>query len=93
MKTNNVNETLLILAKELIENVTEPITMDENLKNIGFNSLIFVKLVVSIAVLKGKLPRTQNKRSFLESHFLILDIGVVIHNPWPQIPSLFFFCG
>ena len=48
MKTNNVNETLLILAKELIENVTEPITMDENLKNIGFNSLIFVKLVVSI---------------------------------------------
>ena len=48
MKTNNVNETLLILAKELIENVTERITMDENLKNIGFNSLIFVKLVVSI---------------------------------------------
>ena len=48
MKTNNVNETLLILAEELIENVTEPITMDENLKNIGFNSLIFVKLVVSI---------------------------------------------
>ena len=48
MKTNTVNETLLILAKELIENVTEPITMDENLKNIGFNSLIFVKLVVSI---------------------------------------------
>lgn len=48
MKTNNVNETLLILAEELIENVTEPITMDENLENIGFNSLIFVKLVVSI---------------------------------------------
>lgn len=48
MKTNNINETLLILVKELIENVTEPITMDENLENIGFNSLIFVKLVVTI---------------------------------------------
>ncbi len=64
MKTNNVNETLLILAKELIENVTEPITMDENLKNIGFNSLIFVKLVVSIE---------QNKRmNGIKEHILHL---------------------
>ena len=44
-------------------------------------------------VLKGKLPTVQNKCSALEFLFLFLDLRVVIHNPWLQIPPLFFFCG
>jgi hypothetical protein len=45
------------------------------------------------AVLKGKLPTAQNKCSALKFLFLFLDLGVVIHNPWLQIPPLLFFCG
>ena len=45
------------------------------------------------SVLKGKLPTVQNKCSVLKFLFLFLDLGVVIHNPWLQIPPLFFFCG
>ena len=53
----------------------------------------FVKGMESAPVLKGKLPTAQNKCSVLKFLFLFLDLGVVIHNPWLQIPPLFFFCG
>ncbi len=48
---------------------------------------------IVFTVLKGKLPTVQNKCSVLKFLFLFLDLGVVIHNPWLQIPPLLFFCG
>lgn len=52
-----------------------------------------VKDAEHATVLKGKLPTAQNKCSVLKFLFLFLDLGVVIHNPWLQIPPLLFFCG
>lgn len=52
-----------------------------------------INLIYDQTVLKGKLPTTQNKCSVLKFLFLFLDLGVVIHNPWLQIPPLLFFCG
>ena len=46
MNTNNIDETVLALVKELTGDDTKSITMDENLSNVGFNSLVFIKMVV-----------------------------------------------
>ena len=54
---------------------------------------MIVKDMIRDEVLKGKLPTAQNKYSVLKFLFLFLDLGVVIHNPWLQIPPLLFFCG
>lgn len=48
MKTHDIDKILLNLAEELIEDVTEPITMDYKLKEIGFNSITFIKMVISV---------------------------------------------
>jgi acyl carrier protein len=48
MNTQEINSVLLELAKEIITETTEPITMDQKITEIGFNSIIFIKMVVFI---------------------------------------------
>lgn len=48
MKTQEINNILMELVKEIITETTEPITMDQKINEIGFNSILFIKMVVSI---------------------------------------------
>lgn len=48
MNTNNIDEVVLALVKELMEDDRKSITMDDNLNDVGLNSLMFIKMVVTI---------------------------------------------
>ena len=93
---SNMTPTLgQIMKKARLE---QRFTQEEIAERIGCHPQYYKNLendkgTPSIPVLKGKLPTAQNKCSVLKFLFLFLDLGVVIHNPWLQIPPLLFFCG